>query len=862
MNNIKSFLAIIFTLCVIIVSAQSQDIVTVKPQVFKSALNNPLKGFRPGIGTAKSGNHPYCSVVRTYIKWNELERNEDDSIEQIIKVCNQKWSGVADKNIKIIPRVYLDWDENPGNEYWPGDMSAGDYSSDIFKQRLTRLVKRLGEVWDNDPRVAWIQMGIIGYWGEQHHPAPNDWQQKLLGDLFTEAFKNKKVLVRRPWETFTDYQFGWYWDSFAHWDQINTQAKPMMENCPDRWKIAPIEGETAYNWGNYQIQPGDNPNVTLTYPTHREWLINYIRKLHCTALGWVADFDVYNSQVLAGADEVQKAFGYRYILHEVNYPNEIQLNKPFTVSLKVENTGSAPFYYNWPVELRLLDPITHEVKWKKIFSDVDIRKWMPGENWNDELQTYQSGAEITNNTDTFQIDSVIAKGKYILALSILDPAGMVPAVKFATKQYFNGGMHPIGYVGIDTLINEVVIDSALFDDPVKDKSLHYSDERGEIIDSVPDEIYHEPSRKSFNTEYWKFPGDTLSAWQYDYMDNESGARYFKLDTAQTIGIYGCNDTSGLNIHSYKDATQFEDAAQFNWNSIAQTFQKNGQWLEYSVLFDIDNPYQLLLRARNNVDANFKLTIFNMQGDTVFFKDISLTNDFKNLGGGNEQTDWLLSKFPLEGLWGAYIVRFDWYDKVGEPGIFGGFSFLMSELDITPPEWLYVDIGTITVGSDIIVQTTEDAKVYLVPSGTLADTASIIQSAVASADVEAYTPAKLSTTGLNPGEYVAYAIDNSNNISEASRLITLQIQVNSAIIQNSSEISITCNPSDELINISSNQKLLRVNVYNLLGKKVGEKKINGINCKFNVNGLLPPGVYVVQIIDIEGISTIRKICWTP
>ena len=432
MEKNKILFAIIFMFFAFPVHAQNEAVVTLKPKEFEGALNNPLKGFRPGLNTAKSGNHPYSLVVREYIKWNEIERNENDSIEQIIKFCNQKWSGVANKNIKIIPRVYLDWDEIVGNEYWPKDMKTGDYTSEEFNQRLTRLVKRLGKVWDNDPRIAWIQMGIIGYWGEQHHPTPNLWQQKLLGDLFTEAFKNKKVLVRTPYETFRDYSFGWYWDSFAHWNQITSQATPMMANCPDRWKVSPIEGECAYNWGDYAIQPGDSPNVTLKDPQHRKWLINYIRKLHCTALGWVADFDLYNSQVLAGAEEVQKAFGYRYILKEVTYPGEIKNNQPFTVSFSVENTGSAPFYYDWPVELRLLDPDTHQVKWKRLFRNVDIRTWMPGENWNDNIQAYATIASIINNTDTFQIDSTVLKGKYILALSILDPAGMVPAIKFAT----------------------------------------------------------------------------------------------------------------------------------------------------------------------------------------------------------------------------------------------------------------------------------------------------------------------------------------------------------------------------------------------------------------------------------------------
>ncbi len=81
-----------------------------------------------------------------------------------------------------------------------------------------------------------------------------------------------------------------------------------------------------------------------------------------------------------------------------------------------------------------------------------------------------------------------------------------------------------------------------------------------------------------------FPGDTLFAWQFDYFQSSSGDTLFAKDSSRTIGIYGCNDTTGINIRSYADAEEFKDAAQFKWNNSAANFQKNGQWLSYSVKF--------------------------------------------------------------------------------------------------------------------------------------------------------------------------------------------------------------------------------------------------------------------------------------
>lgn len=46
----------------------------------------------------------------------------------------------------------------------------GGYFDPTFEDRVKALVEKIGKAWDNDPRVAYIEMGIIGQWGEQHSP--------------------------------------------------------------------------------------------------------------------------------------------------------------------------------------------------------------------------------------------------------------------------------------------------------------------------------------------------------------------------------------------------------------------------------------------------------------------------------------------------------------------------------------------------------------------------------------------------------------------------------------------------------------------------------------------------------------------
>ena len=456
---------------------------TVIPASYEHALRNPLKGFT----TNSVNSHPWATTAQTYIRWNEIENDESDGIDKIKRVCDEKWQGVEENNVKVIPRVYLHWNGN--RKYWPADMQEDDYTSKQFQERVLRLIDRLGECWDNDPRVAFIELGIIGKWGEHHSPSPTEEMQKLIGDAFAAAFKNKKVSVRHNWMEFTQQPFGEYWDSWAHYDQMWPHGNAIHEmNKTGRYLENYVGGEVAYDWGNGDIQPGASPTASVAEEYHRKFVINSIRWLHCTQLRWIDSYDRNNEEAVKGAEEIQKVFGYRFTLDEVRF----SLSDSLKVEFDVSNVGSAPFYYNWPVEVALLDIEDLKPVWKSTIVNADIRDWLPGENWTDpdwkEVPGWSKFLADSNwnatgksewekapekNTVKGKFKVQVPKGSYILSLAILDPAGNLPSLRFATANYLNGGRHPLGVV--DTKKNKCypLSNKFLFDDPAEDSSLHY-----------------------------------------------------------------------------------------------------------------------------------------------------------------------------------------------------------------------------------------------------------------------------------------------------------------------------------------------------------------------------------------------------
>jgi len=456
--------------------------VTATPPEFQGAINNPLKGFRE---YKKDG---YGLLKRQYIKWNEIEVCADDSVEHIIahtnKITSIKGTRFEDLNVKLVPRVYLDWDGSPGKQYWPADLHTFDYDSPEFQERLLRLVQKLGKAWDEDPRIFAVQMGFIGYWGEQETPAPTVAQRRLLTEAFQQAFKNKPVLVRKTKPEFMEGGFGIYYDTFATLTREPPNAKDQFpwqatNVYPDIWKRAPIEGEVEYNWqqrdaAKPQETFGLTPNETMKVPAYRQYFIDKLRRYHATYLGWISDYDDTNLEVLAGAAELQRVFGYRFVLDSASYPLAVPPGENLTVKLTVRNTGSAPFYLDWPVAVGLLDPATKKPVWYAPLAGVDIRQWVPGEDWDSTEFAYRrpAGPHYSEGYATLPPD--IRPGSYILALAILDrQGGMVPSARFAIQNYFRGGWHPLGFIGVGDAPQEAGLLNVAFDSPAFDDTLSY-----------------------------------------------------------------------------------------------------------------------------------------------------------------------------------------------------------------------------------------------------------------------------------------------------------------------------------------------------------------------------------------------------
>ena len=78
-------------------SSLSAQMVTNYPVEAPGAFGNPLVGFRNDLNGYSQ--YPYRTVVRQYIRWNEIENSESDTVQKIRDFCNAKWSNLPADNI-------------------------------------------------------------------------------------------------------------------------------------------------------------------------------------------------------------------------------------------------------------------------------------------------------------------------------------------------------------------------------------------------------------------------------------------------------------------------------------------------------------------------------------------------------------------------------------------------------------------------------------------------------------------------------------------------------------------------------------------------------------------------------------------
>jgi hypothetical protein len=363
-------------------------------------VDNPLKGLVP-YATLSNFNFP-CRMEFSYLPLNAVMTGPDQfdwyPVEELLQ-------GVSSRGHQTIFRFYLDFPGKPSGvpQYLLDsgvhltiftnattgkfEQFSPDYEDPRLRNALTNFVRALGQRYDGDSRIGFVEVGLLGAWGEWHahrlgpkYFASPAVQDEVL-DSYERAFKNTRLLVREPKSTsMSQRAFGWHDDSFAY-QTIAPPADHFLGKLArfgglDQWKSQPIGGEIRPEiWGCVF----DNPSCA---PKGQE----FDRCVEDTHVSWLMDSGMYREKPslprFEQAGEWVHRMGYEFYISGVQ-SRWSPVDRSISVTLHVQNRGVAPFYYNWPVKLAVLNQRSELViTWPVDFKLTGILPASPDAVWS------------------------------------------------------------------------------------------------------------------------------------------------------------------------------------------------------------------------------------------------------------------------------------------------------------------------------------------------------------------------------------------------------------------------------------------------------------------------------------------------
>jgi hypothetical protein len=352
--------------------APSSDKVWIKIPSGETPVSNPLKGFMPYSGAGHAFPH---SMEFNYYSLRSIAGASLGVFD--FSVIDAFLGQVSSRGHQAVFRIYLDY---PGSstgvpQYLidagvemrvytdEGGGLSPDYDDPRMVAEMVAFITALGERYDGDPRVGFIQAGLLGKWGEWHVSPHDSWManettQRAVLQAFQDAFHTTWIVTRYPTSITRDYRVGFHDDSFAYatlfeegsqdWYFWIQMAKMGMTNS---WENAPIGGEVR---PEIQASVFRSPRLegqdfaTCVYTTHASWML--ISSVFHQPSSWAnmsaADLD--------RAKNESRRMGYDIKACWVNYTYNAASNE-LSVALIIANFGVAPFYYNWTAEFGLFN---------------------------------------------------------------------------------------------------------------------------------------------------------------------------------------------------------------------------------------------------------------------------------------------------------------------------------------------------------------------------------------------------------------------------------------------------------------------------------------------------------------------------
>lgn len=293
------------------------------------------------------------------------------------------------------------------------------YSHPATREALLKFIEAFGARYDGDRRIGIVEVGLLGQWGEGWAPHGNSGQstevtpetRDAVYETYRRCFKKTVLLMPKPGTNTSTSAFGFHNEAFAFWKRTDWFYQILQESQPDvqqRWRRSPINARVHPEYASAE----KSRNLTFDHITESR-ILTWIEREHYSCIR-LPSGDGMQRDVRDRFVRTAQRAGYEFWVR--NFESE-PLGETFKLRVTVTNTGVAPFYYAWPVELAVLEngraTHTRPTEW-------DIRRVIPG----DGDVVYEGVIDVK--------DLPVNGGT--LLLRIPNPLPKGPPIRFANKE--------------------------------------------------------------------------------------------------------------------------------------------------------------------------------------------------------------------------------------------------------------------------------------------------------------------------------------------------------------------------------------------------------------------------------------------
>jgi hypothetical protein len=208
----------------------------------------------------------------------------------------------------------------------------------------------------------------------------------------------------------------------------------------DVWKTAPIAFEPPKKVSEF---------VEKGWPLR--WIFNYGLACHGSYFngksGRLPDDDHFREEL----ERFLRRLGYRLVLKELKHPAQVQAGGNLEVTMRWQNTGSAPCYRPYRVAYRL----SNDSGVSKVFvGNVTVNRWLPGsialftDEFFKEPKDLPPGP-ICDVSDNIPLPAGLPAAKYTLSVAVVDESS-APVVRLGVKGRADDGWYPLSKLEVVT----------------------------------------------------------------------------------------------------------------------------------------------------------------------------------------------------------------------------------------------------------------------------------------------------------------------------------------------------------------------------------------------------------------------------